>query len=145
MQDGKKKLLILGQTIAYEGISKKNGKPFKIYEYTCADEHGKAIDLPSGHKFKGFDQLPEGEVIEFEVSKSENEYKGKVYVDWNLRAPRGKAIREPGGLEQLVARVEKLELEVQELKGGTPATSDVPVPAEAPKAAPATSDDDIPF
>ena len=140
--DGKKKLVILGQSVAHEGISKKSGRPYAIYEYTCADEAGKAIDLPDGQRFQGFDRLPEGELIEFAIDKKEREHNGKVYVDWTIRPPRGKAVREPSGLELLVNRVEKLELQVQELRGGTPA-SDVPAPAESKSADPDL--DDIPF
>lgn len=145
--NGKKKMVVLGQTVVHEGVSKKNGRPFSIYEYTCADENGKAIDLPNGQKFKGFDRVPEGELIEFDVEKNEREHNGKIYVDWTIKPPRGKSVREPSGLELLVNRIEKLELEVQELRGGSGATtpvSDVPAPA-VNVAAPASANDDIPF
>lgn len=132
-----RKLTVTSCNIAFDPPD----KDWTLYEVAVLDEAGEPVEA----EFKAFDNLPIGQLIEYQVEKREHE---KYGVSYSLKLPPGMAAgRKPnitGDIAELRQRIARLESQVSGLGlplGQAPATAS---PAMA-SMDPAGVDDDIPF
>lgn len=133
----KRKLTVTSCNIAFDPPD----KDWTLYEVAVLDEAGDPIDA----NFKSFDNLPIGQLIEFEVEKREHE---KYGVSYSLKPPpsvaRGLKPNITGDIAELRQRIARLESQVGALGVSPGAEPASPSPAMA-SMDPAGVDDDIPF
>lgn len=132
----KKKLTITDQSQI--ATFTRNGEDAMIYKVEAITEAGEVVN-PEEYPLRTFDaDLPQGELIEFEVSPYDSEKYGRSYT---LKMPsKGRASKKDvstmqAQLTKLADRVAQVEKEIGELKAGATRTQPL---GQRPE-------DDIPF
>lgn len=139
----KRKLTVLKCTEIHRGQG-RNGAEYVMYEVEAIDESGKRIDQAAGGApIRAFQELPIGELVEYEVQPKQTDRHGMTYT---LKPPREPLWKRVQALEDRVDALEELlrrgQNPGQQSQPSTPASR----PAPAPAAVAGIGDDaDIPF
>lgn len=117
MANPRRKITVLDTDIEHEGVSRRTGNPFTIYNVTALGEDGLPIDL----RLRTFDgELPRNELIEVEVEKRDDDRHGTTYTisipGKGSTQPRGNPLAE--SVDDLKRRVTVLEEALRAISAG---------------------------